>query len=313
MIAVTGGAGMIGSNLVHALNREGRTDIIVIDDLSDGAKIHNIATASIADYLDKDDFLADIDANRDLGLEVVFHQGACSTTTEQDGRLMMRLNFDYSKSLLHYCLTRRIPLIYASSAAVYGRKGTFREDPEVERPLSVYGYSKKLFDDYVRGRQAAAKSQVAGIRYFNVYGPREHHKRTMASVALQLHDQILRGENPRIFGAFDGFAPGEQRRDFIYVDDVVDVVLWCWRTGISGILNCGTGCSWSFRELAEAVIAAHGHGTIEYAAFPENLKPQYQSFTEADLGRLRAAGYRKSFRDIASGVRDYVEWLKQPP
>jgi ADP-L-glycero-D-manno-heptose 6-epimerase len=314
MIAVTGGAGMIGSAIVLALNGEGRSDIVVVDDLTDGTKFRNIAAASIADYRDKNDFLAAVDRDEELDLEAVFHLGACSTTTEWDGRFMMRTNYEYSKRLLNYCLRRRIPFLYASSAAVYGGGNVFREEPDAELPLNVYGYSKKLFDDYVRRHLPEARSQVAGLRYFNVYGPREYHKKGMASVVLHLHQQIERGGKLQLFGAFGGFGPGEQRRDFIHVEDAAAVSLWAWHSGDSGIFNCGTGASRTFRELAEAVVAAHGSGEIEYIEFPEHLKAQYQSFTEADLTQLRGAGYNGSFRDVARGVADYVEWLKhQPP
>jgi ADP-L-glycero-D-manno-heptose 6-epimerase len=314
LILVTGGAGMIGSNIVHGLNARGLTDILVVDDLSEGRKFRNIADAAIADYEDRDDFLRRIDRDEELGLEAVFHQGACSTTTEWDGRFMMRVNYDYSKRLLYYCIRRKIPVVYASSAAVYGGQAGFREDPQCERPLNVYGYSKKLFDDHVRQLLPKVGSPVAGLRYFNVYGPREFHKGDMASVALHLYRQVSAGGTARLFGAYDGYGPGEQRRDFIHVDDVAAVNFWCWDTAASGLFNCGTGRSESFRELAEGVIAAHGSGAIEYMDFPEHLKGRYQSFTEADLTRLRAAGYNASFQPLASGVADYVEWLKtQPP
>ena len=314
MILVTGGAGMIGSNIVHGLNERSRDDILVVDDLTDGTKFRNIADARIADYEDRDDFLARIERDEDLGLEAVFHQGACSTTTEWDGRFMMRVNYAFSKQILHYCARRKIPFVYASSASVYGTSSTFREEPAFERPLNVYGYSKKLFDDHVRALLPAITSPVAGLRYFNVYGPRESHKGAMASVAFHLHQGLKSGEPLRLFGAHGGYGAGEQRRDFIHVADVVAVNLWSWDMGVSGIFNCGTGRSHSFRELAEAIVECHGRGEIEYVAFPEHLKGRYQSFTEADVSRLRAAGYNASFRDVQTGVRDYIEWLKiQPP
>lgn len=313
MILVTGGAGMIGSNIVHALNERGRDDILVVDDLSDGRKFRNIADARIADYQDRDAFLARIDRNEDLAIQVVFHQGACSTTTEWDGRTMMRVNFDYSKRLLGYCAARKIPFLYASSASVYGGGSVFREEPAFEVPLNVYGYSKKLFDDYVRRAMPDIGSPVVGLRYFNVYGPRESHKGEMASVAYHLHRSVAAGGNPRLFGPHEGYGAGEQRRDFVHVDDAVAVNLWCWTMGVSGIFNCGTGRSQTFRDVAEAVIASHGRGEIEYIDFPDRLKGSYQSFTEADLSRLRGAGYNGSFRDAGAGVRDYVEWLKTQP
>lgn len=314
MIIVTGGAGMIGSNLVHALNAEGRTDILVVDDLTDGTRFRNLADARIADYEDKDDFLLRIEKDWGLEVEAVFHQGACSTTTEWDGKFMMKVNFDYSRRLLNWCLGRGIPFVYASSAAVYGGGSVFAEEPANEVPLNVYGWSKKVFDDHVRsigGFEAA--SPVVGLRYFNVYGPREDHKGSMASVAWHLHHQVARGENPKLFGAWDGWGPGEQSRDFIHVEDVCAVNLWCWRAGVSGLFNCGTGRAEPFRTIAEGVIAAHGKGAIDYVDFPDHLKGRYQSFTQADMTRLRQAGYNGDFRDVATGVRDYMAWLKRRP
>ncbi|MFC3208287.1 ADP-glyceromanno-heptose 6-epimerase [Aquamicrobium soli] len=313
MIIVTGGAGMIGSNIVAALNAEGHSDVLVVDDLTDGHKIANLADLAIADYLDKDEFLAILEADRLGPVDAVFHQGACSTTTEWNGRFMMEVNFAYSKRLLHACLGRAIPFLYASSASVYGGGSQFREEPDCERPLNVYAYSKKLFDDYVRRTVFGTEhSQVAGLRYFNVYGPREQHKGSMASVAFHLFNQVERGENPKLFGAYDGFGPGEQSRDFIHVGDVADVNLWLWKRGASGIFNCGTGRAQPFRAIAETVIATLGKGEIEFIDFPDHLKGSYQSFTEADMTRLRAAGYNGQFRSVETGVREYVEWLKAP-
>ncbi|SJM31101.1 ADP-glyceromanno-heptose 6-epimerase [Mesorhizobium delmotii] len=311
MIIVTGGAGMIGSNIVAALNAEGISDILVVDDLTDGHKIANLADLQIADYLDKDDFLPRMEAG-DLGrIEAVFHQGACSTTTEWNGKFMMEVNYAYSKRLLHACLALRVPFLYASSASVYGGGAEFREEPECERPLNVYAYSKKLFDDYVRRTVFDTDhSPVAGLRYFNVYGPREAHKGTMASVAFHLFNQVEQGQNPKLFGAYDGFGPGEQSRDFIHVGDVADVNLWLWKRGSSGIFNCGTGRAQPFRAIAETVIGTLGKGEIEFIDFPDHLKGSYQSFTQADMSRLRAAGYNGQFRTVETGVRDYVEWLK---
>jgi ADP-L-glycero-D-manno-heptose 6-epimerase len=311
MIIVTGGAGMIGSNIVAALNARGRSDILVVDDLTDGHKIDNLADLAIADYADKDEFLPRLESGAYGRIEVIFHQGACSTTTEWNGKFMMEVNYSYSRRLMHACLGARIPFIYASSASVYGGGSVFREEHEFERPLNVYAYSKKLFDDHVRLTLSGMEhSQVAGLRYFNVYGPREAHKGSMASVAFHLFNQIGRGEDPKLFGAHDGFGPGEQSRDFIHVGDVADVNLWLWNRGVSGIFNCGTGRAQPFRTVAETVIASLGKGEIEFIDFPEELKGRYQSLTQADMSKLRAAGYNGSFRDVETGVRDYVTWLK---
>jgi ADP-L-glycero-D-manno-heptose 6-epimerase len=311
MIVVTGGAGMIGSNIVAALNAAGRSDILVVDDLTDGTKFRNLADLAISDYQDRDEFLALVEKEAIGPIDVIFHQGACSTTTEWNGKFMMEVNYAYSKKLLHFCLGRRIPFLYASSAAVYGAGSEFREEPALERPLNVYGYSKKLFDDYVRAKVFTTEhSPVVGLRYFNVYGPREAHKGAIASVAFHLFGQVERGENPKLFGAHDGYGPGEQSRDFVHVGDVADVNLWLWNRGVSGVFNCGTGKAEPFRTIAETVIATLGKGEIEYVDFPDHLKGRYQSFTQADMTRLRAAGYNGAFRDVQTGTRDYVLWLK---
>lgn len=312
MIIITGGAGFIGSNLVRALNRRGRDDLLVVDDLRDGIKFRNLVDCDIADYLDQEDFLARILRGEDWpqGIDAVFHHGACSATTEWDGRYMMRNNYEYSKILLGYCLDRGIPFRYASSASVYGAGQVFREERANEAPLNVYGYSKHLFDQLVRRRLAAGARQVAGLRYFNVYGPREAHKGRMASVALHLDGQLVAGERLKLFQGCDGYGDGEQRRDFVHVEDAVEVNLWLLdHPGVSGIFNVGTGRSQTFNEVARAVIGWHGRGEIEYVPFPEELRGRYQSFTEADIHALRAAGYARPFRDVETGVGDYMEWL----
>ncbi len=316
MIIVTGGAGFIGSNLVKALNAQGRRDILVVDDLEKGKKFINLADSDIADYLDKRDFIELIEEDEDLGeIEAIFHQGACSTTTEWDGRYMMENNYEYSKSLLNYALERKIPFIYASSASVYGDGARgFAEARENEFPLNVYAYSKFQFDQYVREILPDAESQVVGLRYFNVYGPREQHKGSMASVPFHLYNQLMRGENPKLFGAYDGYGPGEQRRDFIYVEDVVSVNLWLQQNPhVSGLYNCGTGNAQTFKELAQAVIDWFGKGEIEYIPFPEHLKGAYQSFTEANMQALREAGYDKPFKTVQEGVPLYLDWLSKAP
>ncbi|MBK8084915.1 MAG: ADP-glyceromanno-heptose 6-epimerase [Devosia sp.] len=311
MIVVTGGCGMIGSNIVAALNAAGRSDILVVDDLTNGHKFNNVADLAIADYEDRDAFLLRVQRG-DLPVpEVVFHEGACSVTTEWDGRLMMSRNFTYSKVLLHYCLERRVPFLYASSAAVYGTGSAFREVPELERPLNIYAYSKKLFDDYVRRTVSGTEhSAVAGLRYFNVYGPRESYKGQMASLAFHLFEELQGVGTATLFGAYGGYGPGGQRRDFVHVADVAAVNLWLWQSGRSGIFNCGSGRAESFNTLAETMIEVLGKGSIRYVEFPDHLKGRYQGFTEADIGRLREAGYGRPFRDLRSGTRDYVAWLQ---
>lgn len=313
MIIVTGGAGFIGSNLVHALANRGAYGILVVDDLSDGAKFVNIADAEIADYEHYERFLdrvADGALNGER-IEAIFHQGACSDTTEWNGRYMMDVNYRYSRILFEYAVARGIPFFYASSASVYGAGKRFSEDPENEAPINLYGYSKTLFDRYVRRRLATVRSPVAGFRYFNVYGPREQHKGRMASVAWHFSRQIADTGRCRLFAGTDGYGNGEQRRDFVYVDDVVAVNLWCFEhPGHNGVYNCGTGRSQSFNDVARAVIAHYGHGDIEYIPFPDDLRGRYQSFTEADLARLRAAGCDVEFRPVEAGVATYLDWLQ---
>lgn len=310
MIIVTGGAGFIGSNIVKGLNQRGIKDIIVVDELTDGTKFAHLTDVEIADYLDKDAFLRLIEKrdsfNQDI--EVIFHEGACSTTTEWNGRFMMENNYEYSKSLLHYCLERGVNLLYASSAATYGDGLIFKEERKYEKPLNVYGYSKFLFDQYVRRVLPEAKSQIAGFRYFNVYGPHEDHKGSMASVAYHLNQQLPKNGMVKLFEGCDGYGNGEQRRDFVYVGDVVDVNLWFMdNPQCKGIFNVGTGKSQSFNDVANAVISWHGKGHIEYIPFPEHLKGRYQSFTEADITLLRQAGYTKPFKSVEEGVKAYLD------
>jgi len=310
MIIVTGGAGFIGSNQVKQLNEMGREDIIVVDDLTDGTKFKNIADCTIMDYFDKDEFLTKINRLSDRKIDMIFHQGACSTTTEWDGKFMMENNFSYTKKLFKFCVNERIPFVYASSAAVYGGNEVFKETPENEAPLNVYGYSKLLFDQYVRKNQDKINSQVVGLRYFNVYGPREQHKGSMASVAWHLNNQIKETGKVKLFEGCDGYGNGEQQRDFVYVGDVVNVNHWLMdNPQVSGIFNLGTGRAQTFNDVANAVLAWHGKGELEYIPFPEHLIGRYQSFTEADISTLRSAGYSKEFRTVEQGTKEYLDLI----
>jgi ADP-L-glycero-D-manno-heptose 6-epimerase len=311
MIIVTGGAGFIGSNIIHGLNARGIDDILVVDDLSDGHKCLNLADLHVRDYADKDDFLRRIQAGADFGpVEAVFHEGACSSTTEWDGRFVMAVNYEYTKALLGWCVARRIPLLYASSASVYGMGPDFREAREFERPLNMYAFSKFLFDCHLRPLLPKIESQVVGLRYFNVYGPREQHKGSMASVAFHFYNQLRASGRLRLFEGSDGYAPGEQRRDFIHVDDVVAVKLWLLdNPQVSGIFNLGTGQAQSFNDVARAAIAWHGGGDIDYIPFPDHLKGRYQSFTEANMHAMRAAGCTHEFMPVETGVPRYLDWL----
>lgn len=309
MIIVTGGAGFIGSNIVKTLNDRGRNDILVVDDLSDGHKFINIADCDISDYLDKDEFLARVNSGQSWGqVDAIFHEGACSTTTEWDGRFMMENNFEYSKHLLHYCLRHKIPYYYASSAAVYGGSDTFKEEAAFEKPLNVYGYSKLLFDNYLRKLPITEQTiPVAGFRYFNVYGPREQHKGSMSSVAYHFNEQIKKDSVCRLFAGHEGYADGEQQRDFVFVDDVVAVNLWAMEKGLSGIYNLGTGACQRFNDVANAVIDWHKNGKKSYIPFPDHLKGAYQSYTQADMSKLRSAGYQDAFHTVEQGVAKYLD------
>ncbi len=323
MIIVTGAAGMIGANLVKALNARGLTEIVAVDNLARAEKMPNLADCEISDYFDKADFIRRIrDDGFDAGVSAVFHQGACSDTMESDGRYMMENNYRYSVDLLDWCQRFDVPYIYASSASVYGGGRVFREAREHEGPLNVYGYSKFLFDQVVRRRLPGRRAQVAGFRYFNVYGPREAHKGRMASVAFHFLNQYVKDGRVRLFEGSGGFGPGEQRRDFVSVEDVVKVNLFFLdHPEISGIFNVGTGHAQSFNDVACATVNAvrrsRGEaplplaglleaGVIEYVPFPPALVGKYQSFTQADITALRGVGYAGPFLSVEEGVGRYV-------
>ena len=323
---VTGAAGFIGSNLVRALNARGETRILAVDNLTDADKFRNLVDADIADYLDQDEFIARIGAGDfDDELAAILHQGACSDTMEADGRYMMRNNYRYSITLLDHCQNNDVPFLYASSAAVYGASTTFVEDRPHEAPLNVYGYSKFLFDQHVRRVLPERTAQVAGFRYFNVYGPREAHKGRMASVAYHFFHQYRDKGSVQLFEGSGGYAAGEQRRDFVFVEDVAAVNLdFLEHPERSGIFNLGSGRAQSFNDVAVATINACaaaagtpsrtleqlvGAGAITYVPFPPALVGKYQSFTQADLSALRAAGYNAPMATVEEGVVRYVERL----
>jgi ADP-L-glycero-D-manno-heptose 6-epimerase len=332
-IVVTGAAGFIGSRIIAGLNARGITDIIAVDELTQGDKFRNLADLKIADYVDADVFYGAF-ANRAYGhVEAVFHEGACSDTMELDGKYMMENNFETSKRLFHAAQAQGTRLLYASSAATYGGSDTFKEEPAFEAPLNVYGYSKLLFDQVMRRELGAqlqeAKTQVVGFRYFNVYGPHEQHKGRMASVAYHQFHQFKAEGRVKLFGEYGGYAQGAQMRDFVFVDDVVAVNLWFFdHPAQSGIFNLGSGRAQPFNDVACAVVntlrAQDGHvplaletiaamGLIEYVPFPDALRGKYQCYTQAELGALRATGCDHAFADVASGVRKYVQWMSTNP
>ncbi|MDP3311698.1 MAG: ADP-glyceromanno-heptose 6-epimerase [Polaromonas sp.] len=330
-IVVTGAAGFIGANIIKGLNARGIDDIIAVDDLTEGDKFRNLADLQIAEYIDADDFY-ELFAEAAFGnVDAVFHEGACSDTMETNGKYMMDNNYGLSCDLFDACQAQGTRLIYASSAATYGGSDTFRESREFEKPLNVYGYSKLLFDQKLRRELGAhfekAQAQVAGFRYFNVYGPREQHKGRMASVAFHQFSQFRAEGKVKLFGEYGGYGPGGQMRDFVFIDDVVAVNLWFLdHPEAHGIFNLGTGKAQPFNDVALAVVntlrqqqgekplsleeAAHG-GLIDYIAFPAALVGKYQSYTQADLTALRAAGCNHVFADVQTGVAAYMRALTQ--
>jgi len=323
-IIVTGAAGFIGANMLRALNERGETEILAVDNLARSEKFRNLAEFEIADYLDKTEFLERVRRRELPRPDVIFHEGACSDTMESDGRYMMENNFRYSSELLDWCQNSGIVLIYASSAAVYGVGPVFTEARNAERPLNIYGYSKLLFDHVVRRHLASSKTPIVGLRYFNVYGPRENHKGRMASVAFHHFQQFRSEAKVKLFEGSHGFENGEQRRDFIHVDDAVKVNMYFWNRPTSGIYNVGTGRAQSFNDVALAMVnalrEANGQpalslrqavtqGSIEYIAFPSALRGKYQAYTQADMTQLRAAGFDDSMFNVEQGVAAYVRWL----
>lgn len=324
-IIVTGAAGFIGSNIVNALNERGEHRVIAVDNLTKADKFKNLVDCEIDDYLDKTEFVARFQRGDFGRVRAVFHEGACSDTMETDGRYMMDNNFRYSRDVMDACLAQGAQFLYASSAATYGGSSRFVEEREVEKPLNVYGYSKFLFDQIVRQTLPKAQSQIVGFRYFNVYGPRETHKGRMASVAFHNFNQFRSEGKVKLFGEYNGYAAGEQTRDFISVEDVVKVNLFFFdHPEKSGIFNLGTGRAQPFNDIASTVVnslrALDGEaslslaelvqrGLIEYIPFPDALRGKYQCFTQADPSRLRAAGYDAPFLTVQEGVDRYVRWL----
>ncbi len=323
---VTGAAGFIGSNLVKALNQRGEADVIAVDNLKNADKFRNLVDCEIADYLDKAEFMDKLKNGYFDGLlAAVMHQGACSDTMESDGRYMMENNYRYSLDLMNYCQNEEVPFLYASSASVYGAGPEFTEERNHESPLNVYAYSKFLFDQVVRRRMDRLTAQVVGLRYFNVYGPREQHKARMASVAFHFFNQYRADGYVKLFEGCDGYENGGQLRDFVSVEDVAKVNMhFLDHPDQSGIFNLGTGHAQSFNDVAVATINAlraeqgeaklaleemRSSKLIRYIPFPDALKGKYQSYTQADMQKLREQGYAEPFLDVEQGVGRYVTFL----
>jgi len=307
MILLTGGAGFIGSNILAALNARGRDDIIVVDDLTDGSKCRNLAGRGFADYLDVAELIDAICAEKLPRLSAICHQGGCANSTIADGRAAMRDNYTFSKTMLRLAGQHRCPLVYASSASVYGdgRNG-FRETPECERPLAPYAFSKWAFDQHLRWLDRSGSGlpavSVTGLRYFNVYGPGEEHKGAMASVVWQCFTALARGESPQVFVGSEDI-----RRDFVHVGDVAAVNLHFLQSQPPGlrIVNVGSGVARSFLDLASCASRVAGGPAPVTVPFPEYLRGQYQRYTCADLSGLRAAGYAAPMTSLEAGIAAY--------
>lgn len=321
-ILVTGAAGFIGCNNVLELNRRGINDVIAVDNLAKSEKFVNLSKGRIIDYFDKNDFIARVRNGSAPIPEAIFHQGACSDTMETDGRYMMENNYRYTLDLFNWAQKLRIPFIYASSAATYGASSVFKEELQYEGPLNVYGYSKYLFDQILRSRMHSLTAPAVGLRYFNVYGPHEQHKGRMASVAFHQYFQFKNQGKVKLFEGCLGYAHGAQLRDFVYVEDVVNVAMHFLESNVSGVFNCGTGRAQPFNDVALSVVnalsgkeysleQAVAAGLIEYIPFPEALKGKYQAYTQADLTNLRQAGCEVPFRTVQEGTTQYMKYLSE--
>lgn len=309
---VTGGAGFIGSNIVRELNARGETDILVVDELGSGEKWKNLVGLRFEDYIDKDDLFDVIDEISLKNVQVVYHLGACSSTTETDADYLAYNNYHYTRALCESCLDAGTRFVYASSAATYGDGSLGYSDQDAKtpayKPLNMYGYSKHMFDLWAL--KSGAAERIAGLKYFNVYGPGEAHKGDMRSVVHKAYGQILEAGSMKLFKSDrPDYADGEQVRDFVYVNDAVAQTLWFGdHPQVSGIFNCGTGEPRTWVDLVSAVFRAMGREpNIEFVDMPEHLKGRYQYHTQADLAKLRAAGYDRPFTSLEEGITDYVQ------
>lgn len=316
MIVVTGGAGFIGSCVCASLNEKGREDLVIVDNLNHPLKEKNLANKKFVKYYDKKDFILSIKTSTFGGdVDCVVHMGACSSTTLQDAAYFQENNLNYTIALAEWCLKENIRFIYASSAATYG-DGTAGYKDDIDtirkcRPLNLYGESKQKFDEWVL--EKGILGQVVGLKFFNVFGPNEYHKGDMRSVVAKAYQRVAAEGKISLFRSYhEGYHDGEQKRDFIYVKDAVDVVsFFIENPAVNGIFNVGTGRARSWNDLAGALFAAVGKPlSIEYIEMPEKLRGMYQYFTQADMSKLKAAGYSKPFTPLEAAVDDYVKYLK---
>ena len=314
-IIVTGGAGFIGSCLLWKLNREGITNIIVVDNLGTSDKWKNLVGKRFLDYIQKDDFLGLLEKSVNIDVSAIIHLGACSSTTETDAAYFIKNNYEYSKSLAKWAKVNKAKFIYASSAATYGDGEVGYDDSNKTicslRPLNMYGYSKQLFDLWVLNNKL--DREMTGVKFFNVFGPNEYHKGEMMSVVCKKYHEISQNGLIKLFKSYrDDYKDGEQKRDFIYVKDVVDVLMYFLEhPKCSGIFNLGCGTAHSWNDLARAMFSALGkRPKIEYIDMPETLRPKYQYFTEAKMNKLRRAGYKNEFTPLESAVKDYSAYLQ---
>lgn len=312
-ILVTGGAGFIGSCIVRSLNDRGRYDLIISDNTAGNEKWRNLSPHRFLSYIPKGELIGALVSGSLRDIEAIIHMGACSSTTVTDWDYLYHNNFEYSRLLWEYCASHDIPFIYASSAATYGDGSRgFNDESDIGElePLNAYGRSKQMFDLWARDEATSTPPQHVGLKFFNVYGPNEYFKGDMSSMVYRGYKQILETGRMKLFKSYDpGYEDGGQLRDFIYVMDVCDVVLWFLdHPDVSGLYNVGTGHASSFRDLAETVFRAMDREIdIEYIDMPDSIRPQYQYFTQATTDKLRAAGYDKPFTDPSEGMREYVQ------